>query len=518
VKIKYYCIQMNSPFSSRITFSAKYFLLILFVFIVSDSFASGPFTSQFSRNDLLFVLIIAALVIGVLWVLKSSMKALQKTSDAGNNPERISGLVEDIKQTRSVIFYCTLIFLFFYISYAFVKGTSMESHVTEWLNLLVRWTHVVFGIAWIGASFYFNFLENSLNRTTDLKEGIAGNLWAIHGGGFYYLEKYKVAPPEIPKHLHWFKYEAYFTWLSGFTLLVIVYYLDAKVYLIDTNVMDLTPAAAIGIGIGTLVAGWLVYDTLCKSVLVKTPVILSIILFLFTTGVAWFLSHVFSSRAAYIHVGAMLGTLMAANVFRVIIPAQKAMVAAARAGQPVDPSLGKNALLRSRHNNYFTLPVIFIMISNHFPSTYGGIFNWSVLIGLSVVSVLVKHYLNLMEKGEKAVWILPVAVLGMIALAFVTAPHTKSVCKDNSPATLAEVHGIIVKRCVQCHSANPTDDVLKVAPNGISFDDPKSLVKYSERILSRAVITKTMPQGNKTHITQDERDLIQCWIEHGSKE
>ncbi len=517
---------MNSRFPSSFFSEAKRLLLLLFVFMTSESFASDKFSSRFSRNDLLFVAIVVILVILVLWVLKSSVAALNTPDKNGDEDpdvlhkksERVKGLIGDIKETRSVLLYCTLIFLFFYVSYAFVKGSSMESHVTEWLNLLVRWTHVIFGIAWIGASFYFNFLENSLNRTKDLKEGIAGNLWAIHGGGFYYLEKYKVAPAEIPKELHWFKYEAYFTWLSGFTLLVIVYYLDAKVYLIDPNVMDLSPAAAIGIGIGTLVGGWLVYDVLCKSPLAKSTVLFSIVLLLFTTGVAWFLSHVFSSRAAYIHVGAMLGTIMAGNVFRVIIPAQKAMVAAAREGQSPDPALGKNALLRSRHNNYFTLPVIFIMISNHFPSTYGGTFNWSVLIGLSVVSVLVKHYLNLMEKGEKAVWILPVAVGGMIALAFVTAPKTKSVCSDGSVATLSEVHAIVTKRCIQCHSANPTDDVLKTAPNGIIFDDPKSLIKYSERILSRAVITKTMPQANKTHITQEERDLIQCWIEHGSKE
>jgi len=449
---------------------------------------------------------------------KEKMDGLEPSENSAKISEKIKSKIEDLKEIKSVLFYIALIVAFLYVAYAFVKGTNMESHVVEWLNLLVRWAHIVFGIAWIGASFYFNFLENSLNRTNGLREGIAGNLWAVHGGGFYYLEKYKVAPAEIPKDLHWFKYEAYFTWLSGFVLLIIVYYMDAKAYLIDPAVLDISPTTAISIGIGSLIFSWLVYDSLCKSPLSKKPFLFGFILFLFIAGAAWFLLHVFSSRAAYIHVGAIIGTMMVGNVFRVIIPSQKAMVNAAKAGKLVDPTLGKNALFRSKQNNYFTLPVIFIMISNHFPSTYGSSFNWIVLMGLSLASVLVKHYLNLIEKGEKAVWILPVAVSGIVAMAVITAPKTKSVCKDSAPATFAEVNGIITKRCVQCHSTNPTDDVLKIAPNGITFDDPKNILKFSERILARAVTTKTMPLANKTHITQEERDVIQCWVEHGAKE
>ena len=481
-------------------------------------------STRFNRTDFFFILIPVTIILLILLALKKAITALEKgnTADQGNDlpgiSEKTKDRIEGLKEVKSVLFYISLIFTFLYISYAFVKGTSWESHVVEWFNLIVRWAHVVFGIAWIGASFYFNFLENSLNRTSGLKEGIAGNLWAIHGGGFYYLEKYKVAPAEIPKDLHWFKYEAYFTWLSGFMLLVIVYYLDAKVYLIDPSVLDISSTTAIIIGIGSLIIGWIVYDLLCKSPLTKKPLNFGFILFLLITGAAWFFSHVFSSRAAYIHVGAMIGTLMVGNVFRVIIPSQKAMVTAAKEGKLVDPSLGKKALLRSLHNNYFTLPVIFIMISNHFPSTYGSVFNWLVLIGLSLTSVFVKHYLNLKEKGEKAVWILPVAVTGMLALAMITAPRTKSVCKEDTPAGFGEVTDIIKKRCVQCHSANPTDDVLKTAPNGIKFDDPNNIVKYSELILTRAVTTKTMPPANKTNITQEERDVIQCWIENGARQ
>ncbi|HEV7231864.1 MAG TPA: urate hydroxylase PuuD [Bacteroidia bacterium] len=501
--------------------AVKRLLPVVLVLMSAPSYAAGGFQTHFNAFDFAFVAGLAAFIALLLYVMNHAARALRDLeSKEGDLPAwqgRLKSVLEEVVQAKTVIFYCSLIFLSFYTMYAFVRGTSLESHVVEWLNLVVRWTHVVFGIAWIGASFYFNFLENSLNRTKGLREGIAGNLWAVHGGGFYYLEKYKTAPPEIPKDLHWFKYEAYFTWLSGFTLLIIVYYLDAKVYLIDPAVMDISSTAAVGIGIGTLIGGWLVYDTLCKSVLSAHKILFALILLVFTSAVAWMLSHVFSSRAAYIHVGAMLGTLMVGNVFRVIIPSQKAMVKAAKEGRAVDPSLGKKALLRSLHNNYFTLPVIFIMISNHFPSTYGGAFNWLVLIGLSVTSVVVKHYLNLMEKGEKAVWILPVAVVGMIALALVTAPHTKSVCKDDSAASFAEVNAVITKRCVQCHSSNPTDDILKTAPNGIMFDKPENILKYADRIMNRAVITKTMPQGNKTHITQEERDIIQCWVEHGSK-
>jgi uncharacterized membrane protein len=495
--------------------------LIVFLFSSGSAFAGNAFVSHFSRNDLFFVLGVSALVLGVLWVLNYASENLSRVEEEQTENSKLGKMIHnqlgELAQSKAVVGYCSAIFLLCYTAYAFVQGSNYESHVVEWMNLLVRWTHVVFGIAWIGASFYFNFLENSLNRTVNLREGIAGNLWAIHGGGFYYLEKYKTAPPEIPKHLHWFKYEAYFTWLSGFTLLIIVYYLDARSYLIDTNVLDISPTTARIIGIGSMGLGWLVYDTLCKSKLAKSTALFSIVLLVFITGMAYFLTHVFSSRAAYIHLGALIGTLMVGNVFRVIIPAQKAMVQAARDGLLVDPTLGKNALLRSRHNNYFTLPVIFIMISNHFPSTYGSTFNWIVLIGLSLASVLVKHYLNKMEQGEKTVWILPAGLVGMFALAFVTMPHTKEVCRPNAPATFAEVNSIITRRCVQCHSANPTDDIQRTAPNGIMFDDPNNIVKYSDRILTRAVITKTMPQGNKTHITQEERDVIQCWIEHGSK-
>ncbi|MFY9307663.1 MAG: urate hydroxylase PuuD [Bacteroidia bacterium] len=507
----------NQKFAALSMGSKAIFLLLLNLLCI-NTYAAEKFTTNFNSTDLFIVLIPSLLVILILLALKQSIAVLEKEKagqpEAG--AEKINDRITELSETKTVLFYCSLFAVFLYLCYAFVQGTSYESHVAEWMNMVIRWMHVVFGIAWIGASFYFVFLENSLNRTKGLRDEIAGNLWAVHGGGFYYLEKYKIAPKQIPKDLHWFKYEAYFTWLSGFTLLIIVYYLDAKAYLVDPAVLDISQTNAILIGLGTLLFGWLVYDWLCKSRLSQNVLFFGVILFVFVSAVAWFLTHVFSSRAAYIHVGAMLGTLMAGNVFRVIIPGQKAMVNAAKQGRMVDPTYGKKALQRSLHNNYFTLPVIFIMISNHFPSTYGNALNWLVLMGLSLASVFVKHYLNLKEKGEKSIWILPAGIAGIIGMAMVTSPKTKSVCKEDAPASFTEVNEIITTRCVPCHSSNPTDDVLKTAPNSIMFDNPETIAKYAERIMARAVITKTMPQANKTGMTQEERDKIQCWIESGA--
>jgi len=408
----------------------------------------------------------------------------------------------------------TIILMAAYTWYA-VKGSPYEGHLMEWLNIIVRLMHITFGIAWIGASFYFVFLENALNRTEDVRDELAGNLWAVHGGGFYYLEKYKVAPKTLPKHLHWFKYEAYFTWVSGFSLLFVVYYFNAKAMLIDSSVLDLGAAAAVGIGIGSFIVAWILYDQLCKSKLINSKLLFAVVGFALLTGFAYFYAHVFSARAAYIHFGAMIGSLMAANVFFVIIPGQKAMVAAAKIGKPVDPSYGKKALARSLHNNYFTLPVLFVMISNHFPSTFGNQYSWAVLAAISLGTAGVKHYLNLKEKGQYNVFILPVSVLLLLAVCFVTAPAKQGECKEVVSFTV--VNNIIQQRCVQCHSSKPTDDVYTAAPNGVKYDTPEDIVKKKDLILQRVVITKTMPQNNKTGMKPEERDLIRCWIEQGAK-
>ena len=397
--------------------------------------------------------------------------------------------------------------------YWMVRGTVYESHLMEWLNIVVRVMHITFGIAWIGASFYFVFLENALNRTENVRDELAGNLWAIHGGGFYYLEKYKGAPATIPKHLHWFKYEAYFTWVSGFALLFIIYYFNSSAMLIDTNVMQLTATQAIGISIGSFIVGWLLYDGICKSPLRKNPLLFALIGIISLTGFAYFYSQVFSGRAAFIHFGAMIGSIMVANVFFVIIPAQKAMVNAAKKGLSPDPQKGKNALFRSIHNNYFTLPVLFVMVSNHFPSTFGNKYQWIVLAAISIGTAGIKHWLNLREQGKLSLWILPASVMVLLAVAYITAPQPSTT--KCSTVSFTAINAIIQQRCVSCHSSHPTDDIYKAPPNGVKYDTPLEIAAKKDLIMQRVVITKTMPQNNKTNMTPEERDLIRCWIEQG---
>jgi uncharacterized membrane protein len=393
----------------------------------------------------------------------------------------------------------------------------MDPHIQEWLNLALRWFHVITGVAWIGASFYFNWLENQIDRHgKHLRDGIAGDLWAIHGGGFYFLEKYKGAPATIPDKLHWFKWEAYFTWISGFSLLVVAYYLKPETMLIDPSVRDLVPWEAIGIGLMVLVVGWVVYDLMCKSPLVKKPVLFTSLSIGLAIGAAFFLCHTLGARAAYIHMGAMLGTIMAANVFFVIIPSQRALVDAAIKGEALNPQLGINAGLRSRHNNYITLPVLFIMVSNHYPSTFGHTFNWLVLGGIALVGASIRHYFNIRHLPEKKVWILPIAAAGYLALAWWTYPQQQVTSMDSQAAiSPMRVAKIFAERCVTCHSKAPTDDEYKTAPNGVMLDSFSQIKALSDSIKIRVVDTTIMPLGNKSQMTVEERQVIGAWISAG---
>ncbi|KJY81901.1 membrane protein [Vibrio galatheae] len=421
----------------------------------------------------------------------------------------------------------------------------MDPHITEWLNLAIRWVHMIVGIAWIGASFYFVWLENNLNRVNP-KTGLSGDLWAIHGGGIYHLEKYKLAPPEMPEHLHWFKWEAYFTWITGVLLLAVVYYLNAEIYLIAPG-SGMSPSTAIAIGVSALVAGWFIYDLLCDSPLGKTPILLGAVLFVLLVGAAYGLAQVFSGRGAYIHVGAIIGTIMVGNVFRVIMPAQRNLVSAIEEGREPDPALPAKGLLRSRHNNYLTLPVLFIMISNHFPSTYGSEYNWAILAGLAIFSILVRHYFNTRHGSQKYAWTVPVAALGMITLAFVTSPYATMPANESVKATkvvempathsadtaseqqqgeldqlaqsnsvsFSTINEVIQQRCAVCHSATPTHAAFAAAPAGVLLDTPAEIQANSPRI-AQTVTTKYMPLGNMTQMTDDERTLIGTWVEQGA--
>lgn len=386
----------------------------------------------------------------------------------------------------------------------------MDPHLTQWLNLALRWAHVIVGIAWIGTSFYFNWLNSRLQPPDRSEPGVDGELWSVHGGGFYRVVKYSVAPERLPRTLHWFKWEAYATWLSGFALLVLIYYMGADVFLIDPTVADLASWTAIAIGVGSLVVGWMVYDLLCKSPLAARPGRLLAIGFVLTAGAAWSLTQVLSARAAYIHVGAILGTIMAANVFRVIIPSQQDMVTALAAGRTPDAGRGKQAGLRSLHNNYLTLPVLFVMVSSHYPMTYGHTWNWAILLGIAIVGAGVRHWFNLRNQGHRNVWLLPGAAVALLALALVSRPGGAP--RDGETVSAAEVHGIIERRCASCHSATPTDSVFRVAPLGVTLDTPAEIRRHAERILTMAIQSHVMPPGNLTGMTDEERAQLGRWL------
>lgn len=391
----------------------------------------------------------------------------------------------------------------------------MDLQLADWLSLIVRWLHVIFGVAWIGTSFYFNWLNNSVRTPEKPRDGVSGELWAIHGGDFFLVSKYDVAPARLPRMLHWFKWEAYLTWITGFSLLAIVYYFDTGLYLRDATVSSIGSAAAIGVGIGTLVVGWVLYDLLCKSPLIGRPITFTVFTFLLATGAAYGLTRVFGSRAAYIHVGAMLGTIMAANVFFVIIPNQKITVAAMSERKTPDPKYGRDAARRSLHNNYITLPVLFIMVSNHYPMTYGHEWNWAVLAALSLIGAATRHHFNLKGRGEKNVWILPGAAVAMLALAFVMAP--RDAFEDAEPVSFEEVRAVIEVRCVPCHSASPTHGAFPAAPLGLMYDTPQQIRALAPRIYNTVWASRTMPLGNLTQITEEERFLIGAWFYQGAR-
>jgi len=385
----------------------------------------------------------------------------------------------------------------------------------QWLNLALRWMHVITGIAWIGTSFYFNWLNSRLHTLEIPEPGIGGELWSVHGGGFYRVLKYTVAPSRLPPTLHWFMWEAYATWLSGFLLLALIYYAGARAYLLDPAVAALSPLAAVAIGLGTLLGSWLVYDALCRSPLARRPALLAAVGVVLIAALAFGLTRVFSARAAYVHVGAALGTIMAANVWRVIIPGQQAMVAAMKAGQVPDATRGAAGALRSLHNNYLTLPVLFVMVSGHYPATYGSPWGWAVLVGLFLVGVATRHWFNLRNQGTRNRWLLPGAIAGLVLLAIATAPRAPAAAAS-APVSFAQVRVVVAQRCAPCHSAAPTYPGFTVAQGGLALDTPDQVRAAATLILERAVTAKTMPLGNLTAMTDGERDLLGAWVRSGA--
>jgi uncharacterized membrane protein len=401
----------------------------------------------------------------------------------------------------------------------------MTIDLAEWLNLAIRWLHLTAGIAWIGSSFYFVWLDNHL--TPPASGEASGELWSVHGGGFYHNQKYQVAPSQMPERLHWFKWEAYFTWISGFSLLVLVYYVGAQSYLIDPAKAALSPAEAIAIGLAALAVGWLFYDLLCRSPLGTNNRLLGVVWFAFLLVAAILLDRVFNARAAYMQIGAMMGTAMVANVFFVIIPNQRKVVADLIAGRTPDPALGKAAKQRSLHNNYMTLPVLFIMMSHHYPMTYGAQRPWLVLALLGLTGVAVRHVFNLRHRAQATG---PAMVLAAV-LAFASVTYVsmeKSVAVSASSADVAEqplpaanvvfsdIEPILTKHCVGCHSVHPTNPAFTTPPLGVVMDNYGHVRALSARIRKVAVDSEVMPLGNATGMTKAERQKLGAWIAAGA--
>jgi uncharacterized membrane protein len=396
------------------------------------------------------------------------------------------------------------------------------AYLLDWANLLLRWAHVVTAIAWIGSSFYFVFLDSSLTRPVApdlLKKGVDGELWAVHGGGFYNPQKYLVAPQQMPEHLHWFYWEAYSTWLTGFALFTVLYLFNAATFLVDKSIYVWSAGAAIGAALGFLVAGWVVYDVICRSFGQKKngDLIVGAGLLVFVVFASWLACQLFAGRAAFLLVGAMLATTMSANVFVWIIPGQRKVVAQLKAGQPVNPLYGWRAKQRSMHNTYFTLPVLIAMLSNHYGWLSAGRHNWTVLVLLMLAGALIRHSFVARHKagvqGRRAPW--GYAALGtvmLVGLAIWLAPPPPSaaaLAAASKPAGFAEVKAVIAQRCVMCHNA-------QVQNKGVALHTPELLRQHAQAVYQQAVILRLMPFNNATQITEDERAVIKRWFEAGA--
>lgn len=391
----------------------------------------------------------------------------------------------------------------------------MLAHLQEWLSLGLRWIHLVAGISWIGSSFYFMWLDASLEAPEKPDERVEGSLWMVHSGGFYEVQKRKIRPGEMPKTLHWFKWEAMFTVLTGLVLLINLYYLTGGVYLLDSNVSSITLGAASALGLGLLTVSWFGYDLLWNSRLGRNqPGLATGICYAALIGITYGLCHVLSGRAAFIHVGAMLGTIMVLNVWVRILPAQQKMIDATAEGRIPDYGHGMAAKRRSVHNSYMTFPVLFIMLSNHYAMTYGHPHNWVILLLMIVAGASIRHVM--IGKTAAKNWAALPAAASLVAVILMTGPSL--VAEDlGAPVAYAQVHEVVAKRCLQCHSPNPTDDVFKSAPNGVMFDTADKVKALAEKIQFRVVLTKTMPMNNKTGITEEERSLIGRWIKQGAR-
>ncbi len=389
------------------------------------------------------------------------------------------------------------------------------SILTEWASLMFRWLHVVAAMGWIGSSFYFIHLDLSLKPGHDLPEGVQGEAWQVHGGGFYRIVKYLVAPATMPDELTWFKWEAYTTWLSGIALMVVVYYLDAELFLVDKSVLDLTPLQAGLFSFASLALAWLLYEIACRTGLARHELAFACGGYVFLVVLTYAFTHVLSGRGAFNQIGALIGTIMVANVFLVIIPNQKKIVAALLAGQSPDPKLGKAGKERSVHNNYLTLPVIVLMISNHYPLLFATRYNWAIVAIVLALGPIIRHFFNERHAGRKSPWwVWGAASLGMIAIGFLSAAGPREIKTGSLSVepTFANVQEIILSRCSMCHAAEPVWDGIVTAPKGIRLDDEDHIRRNARLIGRNAAWANAMPPGNVTEMTGEERAVVAAWI------
>lgn len=388
----------------------------------------------------------------------------------------------------------------------------MESHLHAWLSLLLRWTHVIAGVAWIGTAFYFSWLENRLRRLGQHHD-IADKLKDVQGGGFNYLRSLAIAPEVLPAQLDWFKRAAYTSWISGILMLVVIYYSQAAAVMVDTGVADIPARLAVISGLSTLVLSWLFYDLLCRSRLARNELLLGALIFGWFGLATWALTQLVNGHAAYINVGAAVGTIMVANVFHMISPAQKDLLLAFTEGRIPDTAQARLALQRSRHNSYFALPVIFIMISGHYPVTYAHDFNWLALLLIALVAVVIRHYFNILDEPGSWVKLWAPSLVLLAVLVYLTIPQQRPapVTEDYGPPWLDKVNAIVQQRCQHCHSTMPHFVGIAAAPLGIELDSQAEVLKYADRLYEMTVISKTMPPDNATHMTEEERQTIAAW-------
>jgi uncharacterized membrane protein len=401
----------------------------------------------------------------------------------------------------------------------------VEAYFFDVLNFLVRSLHIITGIAWIGASFYFVMLDNSLSKpkkSSDTENGVFGELWAVHGGGFYHSQKYMLGPKndQLDDNLHWSKWEAYTTWISGFFLMAIVYWYGADIYLIDASKVDMTQGTAIAVSLSFMFGGYIIYDILCKSALAKNDLLLGIVIFILVSIAAYALTQIFTGRGAFMTFGAMLGTIMAASVLFVIIPGQKQMVERLRAGQEVDAAPGIAGKQRSVHNTYFTLPVIFVMISNHYAMTYSHEYNWLILIAISMAGALIRiFFVSRHSPGKPLTGALIAAIAIMIGVIWAMAPKTENITLDTSAPLVefSQVATVIEQRCATCHAQKPTQLGFAAAPKGYMYDTPQQIKAQMPQIYQQAVVLKAMPIGNLTGMTDEERQLVSTWYQQNQQ-